>query len=99
MDWRRCKSTGKLECASAGSLIPKPDGYTFIAPTERLRYWRIHCQSLAIRNCLALCWICGRSGNPTSDRSVEMSFPFQPKSKVETAQAEIYERLCRARAY
>ena len=28
-----------------------------------------------------------------------MSFPFQPKPKVETAEAEIYERLCRARAY
>ena len=28
-----------------------------------------------------------------------MSFPFEPKPKVETAEAEVYERLCRARAY
>jgi len=28
-----------------------------------------------------------------------MSFPFAPKPKVETAAAEVYERLCRARAF
>ena len=28
-----------------------------------------------------------------------MSFPFAPRQKVETAEAEVYERLCRARAY
>ena len=28
-----------------------------------------------------------------------MSFPFEPKPKVETAEAAVYERLCRARTY
>ena len=28
-----------------------------------------------------------------------MSFPFEPKSKVETAEQQVYERLCRARTF